>query len=184
RTRPVPAVDCPPAVRFDLDHMLAENADPSPPFFGALDPSRIAMTGHSFGGFTTYLSATQDSRYKVAVPLAPAVPGSHPALTIPSLTMISTLDSYVNNDQVRSQYAIAAAPKYLVEIAHAGHFAYSDVCFPSTDCMPPTTLTQDEAHAAVIRWVVPFLEWYLKGDERFAAFFATPMPVGVTVTTN
>jgi hypothetical protein len=102
-------------------------------------------------------------------------------LTIPSLTMISELDTYVNNDQVRGQYAIAASPKWLVEIAHAGHFAYSNACFPSPDCQPPATLTQEEANTTVVRWVVPFLEWYLKGDARFAAFFATPQPVGVTV---
>jgi dienelactone hydrolase len=175
------AIERPQDVRFTLDHMLAESADPASPFFGALDATRIAMTGHSFGGFTTYVSATQDARYKVAVPLAPAVPGSHPMLTIPSLTMISELDTYVNNDQVRGQYAIAASPKWLVEIAHAGHFAYSNACFPSPDCQPPATLTQEEANTTVVRWVVPFLEWYLKGDARFAAFFATPQPVGVTV---
>jgi hypothetical protein len=110
------------------------------------------------------------------VPLAPAVPGTHPVLTVPSLSMISTLDSYVNDDQVRMQYAAAAAPKYLVELHDTGHFAYSDGCFPSSDCNPPTTLTQDEAHVEVLRWVIPFLERYLKGDASFAAFFDPPVP--------
>jgi hypothetical protein len=42
------------------------------------------------------------------------------------------------------------------------------------------TLTQDEAHAVVLRWVVPFVQWKLGGDDRFAAFFEPPMPPGVT----
>ncbi|HXJ35536.1 MAG TPA: hypothetical protein VMS22_15995 [Candidatus Eisenbacteria bacterium] len=178
------AVERPQDVRFTLDQMLAENANPGSAFFGVLDPTRIGMSGHSFGGFTTYLAATQDTRYRVAIPMAAAVPPSHPVLTIPSLTMISTADSVVNNNATRSQYDLAATPKYFVEIANTGHFAYSDGCFPSPDCNPPVTLTQDEAHLAVLRWVIPFLEWYLKGDDRFAAFFETPQPVGVTVQIN
>lgn len=49
----------------------------------------------------------------------------------------------------------------LVEIEHAGHYAFSNGCFPSPDCNPPTTLTQAEANSAVLRYVVPFLERYL-----------------------
>ncbi len=152
------ALERPQDVRFALDAMLAENANPGSAFFGVLDPTRIGMSGHSFGGFTTYLAATQDSRYRVAVPMAPAVPASHPVLTMPSLTLISAADSIVNNDATRGQYDLAATPKYLVEIANTGHFAYSDGCFPSPDCNPPVTLTQDEAHVAVLRWVIPFLD--------------------------
>jgi dienelactone hydrolase len=170
------AQERPKDMSFVLDQMLALNVQAGSPFFGALDQNAIAMTGHSFGGYTTYLVATQDPRITVAVPLAPAVPGTHPVLTVPSLSMISTLDSYVNDDQVRMQYAAAAAPKYLVELHDTGHFAYSDGCFPSSDCNPPTTLTQDEAHVEVLRWVIPFLERYLKGDASFAAFFDPPVP--------
>jgi hypothetical protein len=70
-------------------------------------------------------------------------------------------------------------PKYKVEIDHAGHFAFSNSCFPSADCNPPTTLTQDEAHGNVMRFVIPFLEWKLRGDDTFAAFFDQPIPPGV-----
>ena len=82
-------------------YRLISDADSGSPFFGALDPSRIGMTGHSFGGFTTYFVA-QDPRIKVAVPMAPAVPPGANALDVPSLHMISTLDSRVNNDAVRT----------------------------------------------------------------------------------
>ena len=70
-------------------------------------------------------------------------------------------------------------PKYLVEIEHAGHYAFSGACFPSSDCNPPVTLDQTEAHEIVQRWVLPFLKTYLAGDGSFVPFLAEPPPPGV-----
>jgi predicted dienelactone hydrolase len=164
---------------FVLDQMLAANADAGSPFFGVLDPDRIGMSGHSFGGFTTYFVTSLDPRIKVAVPMAPATPGTDATIDVPFLLILGNIDSVVNNPTARTAYAASPSPKYKVEIEHAGHYAFSDLCFPSADCNPPTTLSQDEAHAHVLRWVVPFLEWRLRGDERFAAFFEQPVPKGV-----
>ncbi len=175
------AIERPQDIDHVLDQMLAADQNPASFFFGSIDETRIGMSGHSFGGHTTYVAAQTDARYKVAVPMAAAVPAGMPTLTIPSLTMRSELDSFVNNDAIQQVYDRSSPPKLLVEIENAGHFAFSNGCFPSPDCNPPTTLTQDEAHAAVLRWVVPFLEEKLAGDARFAAFFAPPAPPGVVV---
>jgi predicted dienelactone hydrolase len=164
---------------FVLDEMLTANGAPASDFFGVLDPDRIGMSGHSFGGFTTYFVVDLDPRIKVAVPMAPATPGNQATIEVPFLLMLGNIDSTVNNGTARTAYVNSPSPKYKVEIEHAGHFAFSNLCFPSPDCNPPTTLTQDEAHAHVLRWVVPFLEWYLRGDDTFAAFFEEPVPKGV-----
>jgi predicted dienelactone hydrolase len=167
-------------VIFALDSVLFENADPMSAFFGALDETRIGMSGHSFGGLTTYLVTPLDSRFRVAVPLAPAVVGTVPP-TVPSLTMLGQVDSVVDNDAIRNAYAGAESPKHLVEIANAGHYAFSDLCFPGPDCSPPATLTQPESHAAVRRWVLPFLKTHLAGDGGFAPFLSAPPPPGVVL---
>jgi dienelactone hydrolase len=159
---------------FVLDQMLAESANPSSPFFGAVDPERIGMSGHSFGGLTTYLVQDIEPRVKVAIPMAPAVGGQ--VLDVPSLTMLGQIDSVVSNAAIRDAYARALPPKVLIEIERAGHYAFSGLCFPSSDCNPPTTLTQDEAHGHVLRWVRPFLELYLNDDQGFAPFFLAPEP--------
>ena len=168
----------PQDVLFALDSMLAESADPMSILFGGLDESRIGMSGHSFGGLTTYLVTPLDTRIKVAVPMAPAVLGA-PPLPVPSLTMLGQIDSVVNVDAIRNAYAAAQFPKYLVEIEHAGHYAFSGACFPSSDCNPPVTLDQTEAHEIVQRWVLPFLKTYLAGDGSFVPFLAEPPPPGV-----
>ncbi|HVO28060.1 MAG TPA: hypothetical protein VMW56_31020 [Candidatus Margulisiibacteriota bacterium] len=165
------AAERPQDILFVLNGLLAATLDQTSPFFGAIDANRLGMSGHSFGGFTTYLAASLEPRFKTALPMAPFV-GNAPPLTIPSLTMDAQLDSFVSDDAIRTVYAAGSPPKYLVQILNAGHFAFSDGCFPSPDCNPPTTLTQDEAHDAVRRWVLPFLEVYLAGDTSFAPFLA------------
>jgi predicted dienelactone hydrolase len=165
-----------------LDELLATAADPGSPFFGLIDETRIGMMGHSFGGLTTYLVAAREPRVVAAAPLAPFATIA-PPLEIPSLTMIGAIDSTVPNQATRDRFAESTAPKQLVEIAHAGHYAFSGLCFPSPDCAPPATLTQDEAHALVLRWLVPFLEVYVAGDDALRPLLADPIPPGVSVET-
>jgi hypothetical protein len=104
-----------------------------------------------------------------------------PTLAVPSLQMIGAIDAVVDNEQTRAGFVDDLPPKYLVEIANTGHYAFSNGCFPSPDCDPPTTLTQEEAHTAVLRWVLPFLERHVGGDQTRAPFFEGPVPPGFTV---
>jgi predicted dienelactone hydrolase len=176
------ALERPAEVSSVLDQMLAANDTPASPFFGALDATRIAMSGHSFGAFTTFKVAAQDARIDVAIPLA-GYPPSPPALGMPLLGMIGLLDSVVSPTGFEGAWQAATGEKVLVELEHAGHYAFSDVCLPGfpVDCNYPTTLSQDEAHALVLRYVLPFLEQHLRGDASRAAFFVTPAPPGVLV---
>jgi len=183
------AVERPADVRFVTDQLLAATLQVGAPLFGAIDATRIGMSGHSFGGHTTFKVVAADARFRVAVALAPIVPlvgGQPPVLAVPSLFMLGQIDSVLGGyaltdlDDVRAAYDAAQPPKYLVEIAHAGHYAFANGCFPGPDCAPPATLTQDEAHAVVRRWVLPFLERHRRGDTTAAAFFAAP-PTGVLV---
>jgi predicted dienelactone hydrolase len=163
-----------------IDTMLAADATIGSPFAGTIDGGRIGCSGHSFGSWTTFRVAASDPRVKVAITMA-GVPASPPALTVPLLAMTGLEDSIVSPEALANGYAAAGPPKALVEIEHAGHFAFSDNCIPGfPDCNPPL-LTQDEAHAVVLRWVVPFLERFLRGSPRFEPFLAVPPPPGVVV---
>lgn len=179
------ALERPQDARFVVDTMLALSADTGSPFAGAVDAARIGMSGHSFGGFTTFRAVTQDPRFRAALLFAPAVPPDMPAITVPSLMMLGEVDSVTiggtaaNNETRRAAWAVASPPKRLVEILDAGHFAFSDGCFPGPDCNPPVTLTQDESHDVVRRWALPFLQVYLAGDARWMPFLDPPVPPGV-----
>jgi predicted dienelactone hydrolase len=56
-------------VRFMIDRVLDGAAGDLP---GRVDPDRIGMTGHSFGGWTTLAVTRADRRIRAALPLAPA----------------------------------------------------------------------------------------------------------------
>lgn len=177
------AVERPNDIIFALDYILDQGKDPSSMFHGAVDPTRLAMTGHSFGGLTTYLVTAMDDRFSVAVPMAPAT-GPSSKLTIPSMTMYGAIDSVVSIPGILNAYDRSSPPKYLVEIDDAGHYAFSDGCFPAPECNPPATLTQDEAHERVKREILPFLEVYLAGDRRYVPFLTTPPPPGIALTSK
>lgn len=167
----------PQDVIFVLDQILAADQNATSPFFGAIDESRIAMTGHSFGGLTTYLVTAIEPRIDVAVAMAPAAVASS-TLPVPSLTMLGTIDSVISNPAARAAYDRSVTPKWLVEIEHTGHYAFSDLCFPSSDCNPPTTLTSAEAHDAVLRFVLPFLQRHLAGNAAWSPLLAPPAQPG------
>lgn len=167
----------PQDVKFVLDQVLAADHDSLSPLYGAIDETRIAMTGHSFGGLTTYLVAATDPRIDVAVPMAPATLANS-TLPVPSLTMLGTIDSVISNPGARAAYDRSASPKLRVEIEHTGHYAFSDVCLSTSDCNPPATLTSAEAHADVLRWVLPFLKTYLSGESEWAPLLGAPSQPG------
>ena len=175
------ATERPRDMVFALDWILAAGDDPQSPLFGAVDATRVAMTGHSFGGLTTYLTTAIDDRFTVAVPMAAAA-GPRSQLSIPSLTLYGEIDSVVSNPDIFAAYDRSSGPKRLVGIEDAGHYAFSDGCFPSADCNPPVTLTQDEAHERVKRQILPFLKVYLAGHQAWAPFLTTPPPPGVIAT--
>jgi predicted dienelactone hydrolase len=178
------AAERPNDIIFALDYMLAQSRDPKSVFFGTVDSERVGMSGHSFGGLTTYLVLANDARFRVAVPMAPAILAFQRPLRVPSLTMVGQIDSAVDNPATHGAYAAASTPKMFVEIGDAGHYAFSDGCFPSADCDPPRTRTQPEANALVLRWVLPFLKVYLEGDQRFEPFLSGQSPPGVLVETD
>jgi predicted dienelactone hydrolase len=167
----------PQDVESVLNQVLAADLDPLSPLFGAIDESRIAMTGHSFGGLTTYLVTAIEPRISVAVAMAPATVFNS-TLPVPSLTMLGTIDSVISNPSARAAYDRSVTPKYLVEIEHTGHYAFSDFCLSTSDCSPPTTLTSDEAHTDVLRYVVPFLKTHLAGDAAWSPLLAPPAQPG------
>lgn len=171
------AVERPQDMTYVLDQIIAAGQDPGSPFFGAVDETRVAMTGHSFGGLTTFLVTNIDPRIKVAIPMAPATPGNA-ALQVPSLFILGNIDSVVSNANARAAYDRSTPPKLLVEIEQAGHYAFSNLCFAGPDCNPPVTLTQPEAHARALRYILPFLKVHLEGNAVWEPFLGPPAQPG------
>ena len=156
-------------IRFVLDQLLAAANDPASPFYRRIDPRRVGMSGHSFGGQTTLRVAAADARIKGAVALAPAAPSG---ITVRTPTMIigSELDSLVPFDsEIQVAWAALAGPRYLVELLNTGHCAYALLCAPTlcgAGC-EPGTLPLDEAHDLTLHYALPFFLKYVAGNGRW-----------------
>jgi predicted dienelactone hydrolase len=156
-------------IRFVLDQLIAASEDAASPFYRRVDPRRVGMSGHSFGGQTTLRVAAAEPRIKGAVALAPAAPTG---ITVRTPTMIlgSELDSLTPIDTaVARSYAVLKGPRYLVELLNTGHCAYAVLCAPAfcgAGC-EPGTLDLEQAHDLTLYYALPFFLKYVAGNGRF-----------------
>ncbi len=127
------AGDRPPDVSFLLDSLLGAD-------FGALiDPERVGMTGHSFGGWTTIATTARDRRIRAAVPLAPAggwtpisdafaVPDGDFAWgrDVPTLYIVADRDTLLPLRGTQELFDRTQSSKRLVVLRNADHMHFCD----------------------------------------------------------
>ena len=172
----------PADIRFVIDSLLALNADPTSFFHGAIDPGRIGMSGHSFGGLTTLLVSAADARIVAGLAMAPVARGFEDevrAIHVPLMTEVGTLDG-LHADGLLT-YGWLQAPRYLLEIDNLTHAAFADLCI---DCTP-ATLPLAEAHPVILRYAIPFLVRWVGGGHQFDAFLdPAAVPPGVSFSAD
>lgn len=122
-------------VRVMLDRVISGAGD----LAAQIDMSRIGMTGHSFGGWTTLMMAGQDRRIRAALPLAPAG-GSSPlpagmlqaALNfdwgreVPTLYLVADGDTLLPLAGMRELLAKTPAPRRMAVLCKADHMHFCD----------------------------------------------------------
>lgn len=194
------------AATLDLVETTADDADS--PLTGLVDPERVAVVGHSAGAGAAYQLAAADDRVDAFVSMSlgngrdDAGLGAVP--TVPGLVMAGTADETIPVATTREVFAGLPEPRYLLEVADAGHLVFSDLCLigaeqgglvgivdtigldipanllalASDGCGeddPPVT----DAFPAIDATTVAFLRAELDGDEAAAGALVTgPVAVG------
>lgn len=138
--------DRPADVSLLIDHMLARSADPEDPFFAHVDPRRIGVAGHSFGGYTAIAMASGIQRDDLDVHVAPdprvaAIAAIAPfssvfsdaelaSIRIPTLLLSATEDTTtpVDPHTTRPWNLVSARPLYRADVDGAGHLHFANVC--------------------------------------------------------
>ncbi len=185
RTR---ALHRPREVKATIDAVLAACQDPNSDLHGLVDPSRIGMTGVSFGAWTTlacagYIPILRDKRIKAAAPIAgPAgegkLVGDVRNVEVPLLiifgerehTILGDSSSPLKEPFVRQIYARANPPKVLVGISNAVHlhFGGAGAIGPGQrgGIVPSTAQVrrEDAITRATNEYLVAFFRRYLCGD--------------------
>lgn len=130
---------------------LTDPAHPTAgPFAANVDAASIAVTGHSFGGYTTYAMASgarnrrgsfaADARVDALIPLAPATgdgtgnrllsDAELASITLPALVIVGTDDrtTPVDPNVTRPWELSASDPQYRLELVDAEHQTFTDIC--------------------------------------------------------
>jgi predicted dienelactone hydrolase len=182
------AVNREPDVVFVIDSMLGEDARTGSPFKRRLRRDAIGVTGLSFGGFTTLLTALLEPRIVAAVSL---VTGGTAALgtrqiSIPTMVIGSERDQVVGFAESQAAYAKLVGPRFLVELLGANHLSVVDSCkngLGGLNLCVPGDIPQEDAHALVLHYGLPFFRRYLS-NKRTAGRTLTKQVDGVILTSD
>jgi predicted dienelactone hydrolase len=179
------AQDRPKDVSFLLDKMIEWNKGMDKRFAGKIDIDHVAISGMSFGSFTSHWAADQDPRFKAVVAMSGAPP-THTNLTIPTLRMLGSEDrtlGVAGNALIRHNHQIHQGPAFLLELKNGGHFSFTDM-FKITkqfgdgigkakrrDTGEDFEFTAMEMTYKIINsYSIAFLGYYLKGEKAYLPF--------------
>jgi predicted dienelactone hydrolase len=134
----------PADITAEIDGVLARNADSADPLHNKIDPDRIGLFGHSYGGYTalatvgghsTSLGSTvPDKRIKAVIGLAPyttrLTAAELAAVDVPTMMLVGTKDitTPANTNAEVAYDSISGRPLVLVEMTDAAHQSFTDVC--------------------------------------------------------
>jgi dienelactone hydrolase len=147
-------VNQPADMRFVIARLEAASNAGTGPLHGLIDPSRIAVAGHSDGAETALLTAFDpahhDPRIRGALIFSGQMPSGGIALA-PGAALLATQGTAdtINPPALTDAYfAVASRPKFLLRLLGAGH-------------LPPYTREQPQL-ALVERVSIAFLDHVLK----------------------
>jgi predicted dienelactone hydrolase len=120
-----------------LDELLIENSQALPQSLqGRIDPTRVAVAGHSYGAVTAGKVLQDDARFKagliIAAPVeSPVFPGVAIAnIDEPLMFMLAEEDNSIGvlgNAVMRANYDAVTGTAWKVELSDAGHWSFSDI---------------------------------------------------------
>jgi alpha-beta hydrolase superfamily lysophospholipase len=166
-------VNQPRDMSYVIDRLLAMSARPTGMLAGRIDPSRIAVAGHSDGGVTalavTYDRRFRDRRVRASVVLSGAAlrgMGQFPPRGPPLLAVQGTADTTNAPGSTAAYFRRAHRPKSLLWLLGATHES------PYTDQEPQLGIVE--------RATITFLDHYLRG-RSFRAFRRAARRSGLTL---
>ena len=126
-------------VSLVITRMLERGRTEDDPFDHHLLRRKIAVMGHSFGGFTAVAAAAgwadvpPDPRVKAIIPLAAATQSFSDdqlrSVSLPSLWLHGTSDITVPIAQTaRAWSLLTASPRYRIDIRRGGHSSFTNAC--------------------------------------------------------
>lgn len=155
----------------DVGHALDQVLSGGVALLGEVDASRVAVTGHSFGGWTTLMTAGLDRRIRAAVPLAPAGgetdlpsnPFESASLLawdrdVPTLYVVADRDSVLPLRGMHQLFTGTRGPRQMVILENADHQHFCDNAEQIHELMRAMPVPGLEGGASVKARMAPFSE--------------------------
>ncbi len=161
---------------FLINTLKAEGADNTSPFYQKISATSAIM-GHSMGGGSSFLACENNSIPTVMITFAAANtnPSSiHAArnVTIPSLIISGELDCVAPPDehQIPMFDSLSSQCKTYISIKNGGHCYFANYNFLCTtgeeSCYPSgVPLSRAEQQLTAMNFVLPYLDYFLKGND-------------------
>ena len=134
------AVDRPADASFLVDAVLGGGAAAPVDLVPAIDPDRIGIAGHSFGGYTALATDSGrpgfpgDPRIDAVLGFAaytlPLSDAELESIDVPTMLLSGTLDTTtpISTNTERPWDLIPGRPLYRVDLTGAGHQSFTDAC--------------------------------------------------------
>lgn len=156
---------------FLVNQMKLEGTTPSSAYFNHID-STSAVMGHSMGGGASFLGCENNPVPDAMITFAaaetsPSAIAAASHIAIPSLVFSADLDCVTPpaTNQVPMYDSLASDCKVFINIKGGGHCYFADynfICSVGEVGCPSFTITRDQQHKAVVDFLVPYLDYYLK----------------------
>jgi len=161
-------------IAFVLEEMGKSGKNPSSVFYKRIDSMNCAM-GHSMGGGSAILAAQFSSAVKSLALLAPlnTRPSSINAaseIEIPAMIIAGKNDCITRPEihQVPIFSNLKSLSKIIIEIIGGSHCQMADrsnICrLGESTCRPGPEISDETQHAIVVKYLLPWLNFHLKGD--------------------
>ena len=161
-------------------------------FYQRIDSMNCVM-GHSMGGGAAFLAAQQSASIKAIATLAaaetsPSAINAAASLSIPALLLAGGNDCVTPppDHQIPMYNALQSACKTYISITGGSHCQmaeYNFYCaFGEATCSPSPAISRAQQHLVINRYLIPWLQSILKGDETAGEVFDSTLRVDPEVT--
>jgi len=178
-------------LRFLADAVPHLGEDPSSPLFGLVD-TLFCLMGHSMGGGAMFHAAADNILIGAVIALTPydtrpSAIGAAGAVKVPTLVISGTNDCITPPEKhhLPMYESSAAQDKTYIQIKGGTHCSMgeSSKCIKAerlVGCEPG--LTTDEQTAVLARYIVPWLDFFLKGKKEQGLTFNVTLASDEAVT--
>jgi predicted dienelactone hydrolase len=142
---------------FVVNELELLNAGADSQLGGRLDMTRLALAGHSLGGFTTILGVKDDLRFRAGIVLDGVIPNPLPSeIETPMLLLAAGRDTWSEDEQ--RLWNSLRGPRLAVNLVGAEHVTLSDLVWLAVGTVETGTMGPEKTIGAVRNYVADFLD--------------------------